>query len=249
MSPGLNAIEVSSVSKSYRRYERFRFRALELLSFGLAKRHRRHEALRDVSLSVAPGEVLGLVGSNGCGKSTLLKVIAGVCYPDRGGARVRGRLASLLELGTGFHPHFTGRDNALLQAALQGLGPEECRAVLPRIEAFAGLGEAFDDLLRTYSSGMVVRLAFAAAVAVEPDVLLVDEALAVGDGEFQRRCLERMNHFKAQGRTIVFVSHDLGLVRSFCTRALWLRDGQVALDGPAAAVCDAYLSAQGGAGA
>jgi lipopolysaccharide transport system ATP-binding protein len=236
----LNAIEVRGVTKTYRRYERLRFRALEMLTLGLAKQHKKHVALDGMDLDVAPGEALALVGRNGCGKSTLLKVTAGVCYPDRGTAKVEGRLASLLELGTGFHPHFTGRDNALLQAALQGLGPAECRRVLPHIEEFAGIGDAFDDLLRTYSSGMVVRLAFAAAVAVEPDVLLVDEALAVGDADFQRRCLERMKHFKAQGRTIVFVSHNLAQVREFCTRALLIEDGKAVLDGDPATVCDEY---------
>jgi len=236
----LSSIQVRSVTKTYRRYERFRYRALELLSLGLVQRHRAHHALREISLTVAPGEVLGLVGPNGSGKSTLLKVIAGVCHPDRGEVAVGGRLASLLELGTGFHPHFTGRDNAILQCALHGLGRDECRALLPFIEGFADIGEAFDDLLRTYSSGMALRLAFAAAVAVEPEVLLVDEALAVGDAEFQARCLERMNGYKRQGRTIVLVTHSLPLVRSFCTRAALLEHGTIVLDGAPDQVCDDY---------
>jgi ABC-type polysaccharide/polyol phosphate transport system ATPase subunit len=237
----LNAIEVRGVTKTYRRYERFRFRALELATLGLSRHHRAHHSLRNVDLDVAKGEALGVIGENGCGKSTLLKVMAGVCHPELGSVRVRGRVASLLELGSGFHPHFTGRDNAVLQAALHGLSPAESRTVLPFIEDFAGIGDAFDDLLRTYSSGMVVRLAFAAAVAVEPDILLVDEALAVGDEDFQRRCLDRMLHFKEQGRTIVFVTHSLHHVLDFCTRAVLLEQGRLALDGAPDAVCAEYL--------
>ena len=236
----MNVIEVKDLSKVYRRYIRFRFRAADLLSLGLAKAHYVKRALNGVTLNVAKGEALGLIGENGCGKSTLLKVLAGTCYPSGGEARVAGRVAALLELGTGFHPHFTGRENALLQASLHGLDAQECRGLMPFIEDFAGLGEGMNQLLRTYSSGMVVRLAFAAAVAVEPDLLLVDEAMAVGDAEFQHRCMTRMNEFKRNGRTILFVSHKMSQVRAFCTRVVLIEDGQVALDGPADQVCDEY---------
>jgi ABC-type polysaccharide/polyol phosphate transport system ATPase subunit len=241
IEPGApHAIEVRDLTKVYRRYERFRYRFREILTLGLVRGHRKLHALDGVSVSVKQGEALALIGDNGCGKSTLMKVLAGVCTPNEGDVDVRGRVASLLELGTGFNLHFTGRENALLQAALHGLNEKECAALLPFIEDFAGVGDAFDQPLRTFSSGMVVRLAFAAAVAVEPDLLLVDEALAVGDAEFQARCIARMTEFKEMGRTIVFVSHDLHAVRSFCTRALLMEHGRVLKDGLPSDVCAEY---------
>jgi ABC-type polysaccharide/polyol phosphate transport system ATPase subunit len=236
----MNVVEVRDLRKVYRHYQRFRFRAVELMTLGLAKTHQPFWALDGLTLEVPKGEVVALVGENGCGKSTLLKILAGTCYPSSGQARVAGRVAALLELGTGFHPHFSGRDNALLQASLHGLDPQECRRLMPFIEEFAGLGEGFDQMLRTYSTGMVVRLAFAAAVAVEPDLLLVDEALAVGDAEFQQRCLDRLRLFKEQGRTIIFVSHNLEVVRSFCSRAVLMERGRMVMDGHPSRVCEEY---------
>jgi lipopolysaccharide transport system ATP-binding protein len=237
----MNVIEIKNLSKCYRRYERFRFRARELVTLGLMKGHHPHYALQGLNLQIQRGEVLGVVGGNGCGKSTLLKILAGVCHPSSGEFKVQGQVAALLELGAVFNPHFTGRENALLQAAMHGLDKARCLQMLADIEAFAGLGEAWEQPLRTYSSGMVVRLAFSTAVAADPDILLVDEALAVGDAEFRGRCMARMEQLKAQGRTIILVSHNLDVINSFCTRAVLIERGQLIMDARPETVVTEYL--------
>ena len=197
-------------------------------------------ALRDVSFTVERGQCFGVVGANGSGKSTLLKLIAGTAKPTSGTIEVEGRISALLELGAGFHPDFTGRENAYLNGSLLGLSRRETEAAMPAIEAFAQLGAFFDAPIRTYSSGMAARLGFAVAVHVDPDVLLVDEVLAVGDEYFQHKCYAKIAEFRGAGKTIVLVSHDIGLIQRLCDRALWLDGGRVAASGSVRDVATAY---------
>ena len=201
---------------------------------------RRFRALSDVSFALAPGESLGLLGENGAGKSTLLKLVAGVTQPSSGSIRVAGRVAAILELGSGFHPDFTGRQNIELNAAMLGLEPEEVRERLPAIVEFAEIGEFIDRPLRQYSSGMAMRLAFAIAIQVEPDILIVDEALAVGDGYFQKKCTDRIQAFRQRGGTLLFCSHALYYVAAFCESAVWLRNGRVEAAGSTRDVVQEY---------
>ncbi|MGH7393186.1 MAG: ABC transporter ATP-binding protein [Candidatus Rokuibacteriota bacterium] len=233
-------IELESVAQAYRVYPRRRDRLLEALTLGYGAFHTAFWALRDVSLSVAPGTTLGVVGVNGSGKSTLLQVIAGIVEPTRGRAVVRGRVAALLELGAGFDPDFTGRENVELYGAIMGFSRPEARARLPAIAAFAEIGDFMDRPVKTYSSGMFVRLAFAAAIHVDPDILLVDEALAVGDAVFQHRCIRRIREFQDQGKTIVFVSHDLATVRAICSEVTLLDGGRVVATGDPVEVTNLY---------
>lgn len=221
------AIAVQHVSKNYRIYDHPRHRLLEALWRGRRCYHRDFWALRDVSVEVPRGQTLGIIGLNGSGKSTLLQMIAGIVQPTLGHLTVHGRLASLLELGAGFNPEFTGRENVLMQAAILGLERADIVARLPLIEAFAEIGTFIDQPVKAYSSGMFVRLAFAAAIHTDPDVLLVDEALAVGDAIFQHRCIRKIREFHANGKTLCFVSHDTDAVKAICTRALFLEAGEV----------------------
>ena len=199
-----------------------------------------HAVLEDVSFEVEAGETLGIVGANGSGKSTVLRLVARIVRPDRGRVVVGGRVAALLELGGGFHPEFTGRENVLLEGVTLGLEPREIRAQMDEIAAFAGLGEYFDQPVRTYSTGMFLRLAFAVAVRVRPDILLLDEVLAVGDEAFVAKCRAALDGIRAAGATILLVTHDLATVRSWCDRALWLEGGRVAAAGEPEAVVGAY---------
>jgi lipopolysaccharide transport system ATP-binding protein len=200
------------------------------------------EALSDVSFTVDKGEAFGIIGSNGSGKSTLLQIVAGILRPSSGEIEVHGRLSALLELGSGFSPEFTGRQNVFLNASILGLTQEETAAKLETIEAFAGIGEFIDQPIRTYSSGMVLRLAFAVVAHVDPEVLIVDEALAVGDIAFRQRCMRRIHDLRAQGVTILFVSHDTGDVKALCKHCLWLDKGRTRMLGPADEVIGKYLS-------
>jgi len=197
-------------------------------------------ALRDVSLAVRPGERVGIIGPNGAGKSTLFRVIARVRRPNEGRVVVRGRVAPLLELGLGFHGELTGRENVILHGTLLGRSRAEMKRRMDRIAEFAELEAFLDTPIRKYSTGMVTRLAFAAATDVDPDVLLVDEALAVGDERFRAKCHARMAGFRDRGKTFLLVSHLLDEVRETCTRAVWLAEGRIERDGPAVEVCDAY---------
>lgn len=224
--------------KSYPIFPRRRDRALAL--FGCTGGARSVRALDGVDLEAAPGEAVGLVGENGSGKTTLLRLVAGIGRPESGSVTAQPPVAALLELGLGFHGEFTGRENALLYGALVGVPEEEMRHRLDDILAFAELGEVVDRPLRTYSSGMAARLAFAVATHVEPRVLVVDEVLAVGDGAFQRKCIERMVRFKDEGRTVLYCSHALYQVAEFCERAVWLRQGRVAASGASRDVIVAY---------
>ena len=197
-------------------------------------------ALRDVSLAVRPGERVGIIGPNGAGKSTLFRVIARVRRPNEGRVVVRGRVAPLLELGLGFHGELTGRENVILHGTLLGRSRAEMKERMDRIAEFAELEAFLDTPIRKYSTGMVARLAFAAATDVDPDVLLVDETLAVGDERFRAKCHARMAGFRDRGKTFLLVSHALDEVRETCTRAVWLAEGRIDRDGPAVEVCDAY---------
>lgn len=204
-----------------------------IVTLGRAGRAHREDfwALRNVSLDIGAGSTIGLIGHNGSGKSTLLKVIGGIIQPTSGTVEERGRLAALLELGAGFHPDLTGRENVYLNASVLGLRKEETEARFDDIVAFSGIGEFIDTQVKFYSSGMYVRLAFAVAVHTDPDILLVDEVLAVGDEAFQRKCLDKIRTFQAEGRTIVIVSHSLGQITELCDRAVLLNAGVVVYDG------------------
>ncbi|MDO5290843.1 MAG: ABC transporter ATP-binding protein [Pseudomonadota bacterium] len=231
-------LALTGVGKEYRLYDSPRTRLRALLT-GRAL-HRSHWALRDVSLSLHRGQCLGVVGSNGAGKSTLLKLITGTLQPSCGQVLRQGRITAILELGAGFHPEFTGRQNLYFGGSLIGISREQMQALEPQVLAFAEIGEAIDRPVKTYSSGMVVRLAFALVTAVEPDVLIIDEALAVGDQHFQKKCVERIEQFRRNGCTILFCSHSLYHIRHVCDACLWLEQGQVQGLGPTEHVLAAY---------
>ncbi|MGH9254024.1 MAG: ABC transporter ATP-binding protein [Vicinamibacterales bacterium] len=243
----MNAIEVRGVRKTYRRYgRRKQFGTLKsaLLS-GRGLRELRpdqtFEALKGVSFDVAEGRTVGVVGRNGSGKSTMLKLIAGIGKPSEGTIAVRGRVSALIELGAGFHPEISGRDNVYINGMMLGLGKHEIAARFDEIVAFAELQDFIDAPVKTYSSGMYVRLGFAVAIHVDPDVLLVDEVLAVGDESFTHKCLDRFAEFRRRGRTVVLVTHALDLVTRFCDEGLWLDAGVVRVQGDPRRVVDAYL--------
>lgn len=203
-------------------------------------------ALDGVSFDVMRGEALGVIGRNGAGKSTLLKILSRVTTATRGTVRLRGRVASLLEVGTGFHPELTGRENVFLNGAILGMNRREVARKLDEIVAFSGVERYIDTPVKRYSSGMRVRLAFAVAAHLEPEILIIDEVLAVGDAAFQRKCLDKMGEVAGQGRTVLFVSHNMAAVQSLCTRSIWLDGGRLAMGGPAEEVGLAYLRSQGG---
>lgn len=224
-------IELRAVDKSYSLESRPWRRLWNQLS-GRADRGRQHHALQQVDLRVRRGEVLGIVGRNGAGKSTLLQVICGVLQPTRGERRVNGRIAALLELGAGFNPELTGRENVRLNGPLLGLSAADVERSMDAIVDFAGIGDYIDQPVRSYSSGMFVRLAFSMATSVEPDILVVDEALSVGDGAFAHKSFERIMSLKDRGATILFCSHSTFQVEALCTRALWIEGGRIRADGP-----------------
>jgi len=197
-------------------------------------------ALRNVSFRLEEGESLAIIGSNGAGKSTLLSLAAGLTKPDQGTVRVKGRIAALLELGAGFHPDLTGAENLVLNAALLGLSKRKTNELFDSIVDFSGIGEFIDDPLRTYSSGMVMRLAFSVAIRCEPDILLIDEVLGVGDASFQGKSKEALVAFRRSGKSLLFVSHSPDAVREMCDRALWIDHGSVMMDGTVKDVLDAY---------
>jgi lipopolysaccharide transport system ATP-binding protein len=234
------ALSVEGVSKQYRIYARPGDRLAESLTRGRLKRHREFWALRDVTFGVEAGTTTGVVGPNGCGKSTLLQIIAGTLEPTHGAVRREGRVAALLELGAGFDPEFTGAENVYMNAALMGLSRRETARLFPEIERFAEIGQFMHQPVKTYSSGMFVRLAFAVASNVEPDILIIDEALAVGDAVFQHRCLRRIREIQERGATVLFVSHDAAAVRALCSRAILLGAGRVLADGPPSEVLNHY---------
>lgn len=207
-----------------------------------ASRSQAFFALRDLSFEVAPGETLALIGPNGSGKSTVLKLIAGVMTPTSGRVIARGRIAPLIELGSCFHPDLTGRENVLLNASILGISNRRARGLIDEIVEFAGLELFVDTPVKRYSSGMGLRLAFSVAIHSEPDIMLVDEALAVGDRQFQEKCLQRMREFQREGVSIIFVSHTLDLVRNYCDRAILLQGGRKIAEGAPADVIERYVT-------
>jgi lipopolysaccharide transport system ATP-binding protein len=235
---GRVAVRADSVSKVYRLYDSPLDRLRELVF--RSPRHRPFHALKSISFELPRGGALGLIGENGAGKSTLLKIVAGTAHATSGSIERHGVVASILELGMGFHPEFTGRENARMNAALLGLSGNEIRRRLPEIQAFAELGDFFDRPVRTYSSGMALRLAFAVATHADADVLIVDEALAVGDGYFQKKSIDRITGFQKGGGTLLFCSHALYYVALLCDSAIWLKQGEVAAAGAALPVVRAY---------
>ena len=234
------SISIQKVSKKYKRYPTHWARLGEWLSFGTVRMHDDLWALKDISFSIQPGESVGIIGQNGAGKSTLLKILTGTAIPTRGEVQTRGDVAALLELGLGFHHNFTGTANAIMTCQMMGLSTEQSRRLLPAIEEFSELGEYLKQPMRVYSTGMQVRLAFSAATAVRSDILVVDEALSVGDSYFQHKCIKRIRQFKEAGTTLLFVSHDPGAVKSLCDRALLLDQGEVVQDGTPDMVLDYY---------
>lgn len=248
------AVLAQNLSKSYRigkRQERTGGRARRTLSnsFGYLASSLRPPtddetlwAIRDVSFEINEGEVVGIVGHNGAGKSTLLKVLSRITDPTAGRARIHGRVGSLLEVGTGFHPELTGRENIFLNGAILGMRRTEIEDKFDEIVAFSGVERFLDTPVKRYSSGMYVRLAFSVAAHLQPEVLLVDEVLAVGDGEFQKKCLGKMGDVAKEGRTVLFVSHNMIAVQNLCTRAIWLRGGQVHGDGPTSQIIANYMA-------
>jgi len=237
-APPTAAVRADRLSKSYRIYDSAGARLRELLF--RRPRHREFHALSDVSFTLPRGRALGLIGENGAGKSTLLKIVAGTTRATSGSVERSGTVASILELGMGFHPEFTGRENARMNAALLGLSGAEIRRRLPEVRDFAELGDFFDRPVRTYSSGMSLRLAFAVATHADAEVLIVDEALAVGDGYFQKKSIDRITEFHRRGGTLLFCSHALYYVALLCDEAIWLRNGRVAASGAALPVVRQY---------
>ena len=234
------ALRVENVSKQYRIYDRPSDRLTESLSRGRLRRHREFWALQDISFEIEAGTTVGIIGQNGCGKSTLLQIISGTLTPTHGQVWSEGRIAALLELGAGFDPEFTGVENVFMNASLMGFSRRETAQLFPNIERFAEIGQFIHQPVKTYSSGMYVRLAFAMAASVEPDILVIDEALAVGDAVFQHRCLRRIKELHDRGCTVLFVSHDTAAVRALCDRAILLNAGRMIADGNPADVLNDY---------
>ena len=238
------AIKALKLSKCYQLYAHPKDRLKQFLWphkwWGSRQYYRELWALRDIDLTVMPGEVVGIVGQNGSGKSTLLQLVCGTLTPTHGKVRVSGRVAALLELGAGFNPEFTGRENVLMSAAIMGLSPSEIAERIEDIIDFSGVRDFVDQPVKTYSSGMYVRLAFSVAINVDPDILVIDEALSVGDGAFARKSFARIMQMRDAGKTILFCSHSLFQVESLCARAIWINRGNIVLDGEAAQVVSAY---------
>jgi lipopolysaccharide transport system ATP-binding protein len=245
-----SVISVRELGKRYEIYERPHHRLLQTLTRGRRRYFHEFWALRRVSFDIRAGETVGIVGRNGSGKSTLLQLITGTLFPTEGSIAVHGRVAALLELGSGFNPEFTGRENVMLNGAILGISRREMNRAMPDIESFAGIGEFIDQPVKLYSSGMMVRLAFAVAVHVTPDILLVDETLAVGDAAFQSKCLDRIRQMQERGTAIVLVSHSSNTILEFCSRAIYLSRGEVMQIGSAREVLEQYgndlVSQEGG---
>jgi len=242
-SPTVNAVEFQAVSKSYAIYESPGDRLKELLSLNRLNCHRDFLALQDLTFEVKRGETFCIVGENGCGKSTMLQMVAGILQPTSGTVAVNGRVSALLELGAGFNPEFSGRDNVYLNGSILGLTTRQIEQRYQDIEAFAEIGEFINQPVKTYSSGMVVRLAFAVAINVDPEILLVDEALAVGDVYFRQRCMRKVHELRARGVTILFVSHATADVKAIGDRVLWLEKGRLIEVGEPERVVSRYLAA------
>lgn len=235
------AIRVENLSKCYQIYEHPRDRLLQMLARGRKQYFREFWALRDVSFDVRKGETVGIIGRNGSGKSTLLQMVCGTLSPSSGVVRTNGRVSALLELGSGFNPEFTGRENIYMNGSVLGLTEADIATRYEEIVAFSEIGDFIDQPVKTYSSGMVVRLAFAVSVYVDPDILVVDEALAVGDAAFQYKCLDRLKQMTQSGVTLLFVSHDIGMVQNFCDRAIYLNNGEIKAQGASDNLAELYM--------
>lgn len=242
---GRNAIEVSHISKSFKVYLDKGYTLKDRLVFHNNKKYENRVVLKDISFTVKKGEAIGLIGHNGCGKSTTLKLLTRIMYPDSGTITMNGRVSSLIELGAGFHPDMSGRENIYINASIFGLTRKEIDARLDDIIAFSELEEFIDNPVRTYSSGMYMRLAFSVAINVDADILLIDEILAVGDVNFQAKCFNRLREIKAQGTTIVIVSHSLGQVEQICDRSIWIHDGRIRAEGKPRDIHPEYLDYMG----
>lgn len=236
-----NAIEVIDVTKSFKIYYDKASTLKEKVFFWKRNQSEIFTALKDINLTIKKGETVGLVGVNGSGKSTLLKLMTKIIYPNKGKVVTHGKLTSLLELGAGFHQDFTGRENIYFNAAIFGLTKQEIDKRLNTIIEFSELGEFIDNPVRTYSSGMYMRLAFSIAINVDADILLIDEILAVGDQHFQEKCFQKLEELKNSDKTIVIVSHSLDQIEKLCTRAIWINEGVVAMDGQPHNVILEYL--------
>ena len=234
-------IEVTGVTKEFRVYNDKSHTFKDRILFGHRNKYRAHRVLNSISFTVERGQALGLIGHNGCGKSTTLKLLNKILYPDKGTIKMKGRISSLIELGAGFHPDMSGRENIYINASIFGLKRKEIDERLEDIIRFSELEEFIDNPVRTYSSGMYMRLAFAIAINVDADILLVDEILAVGDANFQKKCFTRLERIKHQGATIVIVSHSMDQIKSICNRVLWLENGEIREDGDPRIVCQDYL--------
>jgi ABC-type polysaccharide/polyol phosphate transport system ATPase subunit len=239
----MSVIEFHNVSKKFHRHAGQMLLRNHLTRFFTRQKEDPFFALKHVSFSVDRGESLAVIGSNGAGKSTLLGLAAGVSQPDEGVVTVNGQVAALLELGSGFHPDLTGRENVRLNAALLGLSRKQTAEAFERIVEFSGIREFIDEPLRTYSTGMVMRLAFSVAVNRDPEILLIDEILAVGDAAFQTKCIEKVHEFRNAGKTLLCVSHS-NMIRQLCDRAIWLDHGELILSGAVADVAEAYAGRQ-----
>jgi ABC-type polysaccharide/polyol phosphate transport system ATPase subunit len=239
----MSLIEFDNVSKAFTRHAGQMLLRNHLTRFFTRQKEDPFFALKHVSFSVEAGESVAIIGGNGAGKSTLLGLVAGISQPDEGKVTVNGQVRALLELGSGFHPDLTGRENVRLNAALLGMSRGQTANAFESIVDFSGIREFIDDPLRTYSTGMTMRLAFSVAINSDPEVLVVDEVLAVGDAAFQAKCIARIHEFRNAGKTLLFVSHS-NMVRQLCERAIWLDHGELILSGPVGAVSDAYAGRQ-----
>lgn len=242
----MGKITVSNLGKAYKTYPSKLARLKEWLIPFNQPRHQLHWVLQNINFEIKSGEAVGIIGINGAGKSTLLKMLTGTTQPTTGSIEITGRVAALLELGMGFHPDFTGRQNAIMAGQLLGYSPEEIHQLMPEIEAFAGIDDYLDQPVRVYSSGMQMRLAFSVATATRPDVLIVDEALSVGDTFFQHKSFDRIRQFQKQGTTLLIVSHDKAAIQAICGRAIFLSAGKIAMEGEPEAVMDYYNAMLGG---
>lgn len=238
----MEVIRVDNIFKSFKVYHDKGLTLKERLLFKNRNHYENREVLNGVSLSIKKGDVVGLIGENGSGKSTLLKLLTKIIYPDNGSITINGKISSLLELGAGFHPDLSGKENIYTNASIFGLTRKEIDRRLDTIIEFSELEEFIDNPVRTYSSGMYMRLAFSVAINVDADILLIDEILAVGDANFQSKCFEKLRELKKNGTTIVLVTHDINVVERFCNKAVWLNDGKLVIDATAINVIDAYLN-------
>ena len=237
----IDRIIVENVYKSFDIYMDKANSLKEKLLFWNRNKKEKREVLKNVNLTIKNGEAVGLIGVNGSGKSTLLKLMTKIIYPNKGKITTNGKLTSLLELGAGFHPDFSGRENIYFNASIFGLTKKQIDERIDKIIEFSELGNYIDNPVRTYSSGMYMRLAFAVSINVDADILLVDEVLAVGDQHFQDKCIAKMKELKEEGKTMVFVTHSLGTVKDFCNRAIWLSNGEIKMDGEPDGVIEEYL--------